>query len=726
MRPSLFLAAGSALLAGAAHAQNSGVPRGRAIVSVISNLGASQGLWLAARGGTCVAVTGLAAAGSPGFGVNAVQLDPVDDRIWLGGINSNGNTAGQVNWCRIDNSTNIVTQWSAHGTVAGGASVTGLAFDDDGNPIASTGTATGGVFRISRSAGGAGVLLPGYPRPTGTHNAVARDASGNLYVGMFTTGEIYKSVKNADCTYAAAVLLGAVVPNSVAALEWCPPNNVIIGTFGTAGSAVFRMPDTGGAATVLSATARDTNGIEYDARAGDLWTVTAGLNPDDVKLMSKLGVETPVCTLQPPDVGSPSWVDTCDCPGDALSNVIPQCALTGTPFTLEVGTCCPPGDLGVVFLLTFNLPLVVGAVGGNGRISGSFPNLVLPLGTQPGSLQFISACLGSQFQIGPVTPWPAVSQDSPVQQVHLTMGGTSQPYSDWGSVDLVIPPLLPGEFRYVSIAIDGRWEIFNSPVFQFESSVTAQEITYNFSLGYASGTPVTHVNYAYQLTASPLPPGTVPPVGTRVGVGTRVVDISSGKQGGALAISPARGLVGDQVVAPAAFTSRTTFPNQECGRGECTPAAVSNSLQYLNTRNMGTLTPAQMSLATMKTATGWADPPGTAPADWPPIKDRYMRNNGYPITTAKTTDVDVAMQKLRDGCDVELDSKDHTAGVVGIVKLAGGKVQIVVRHDAAQGRAGGLKTEDVIWDPANGSLAGGQWFDRGRFDFFTWECWTPN
>jgi hypothetical protein len=191
MRLSVSIAAGSALLAGAAPAQNSGVPRGQAIVSVISNIGVSQGLWLSARTGTCTAVTGLSAAGSPGFGVNSVQLDPVDDRIWLGGINSNGNTAGQVNWCRIDNSTNTVTQWMAHGTVAGGGSITGLAFDDDGNPIASSGTTTGGVFRISRSAGGAGANLPGYPIATGTHNAVARDASGNLYVGMFRTGLIY-------------------------------------------------------------------------------------------------------------------------------------------------------------------------------------------------------------------------------------------------------------------------------------------------------------------------------------------------------------------------------------------------------------------------------------------------------------------------------------------------------------------------------------------------------
>jgi hypothetical protein len=302
---------GTAVLAGALVAQNSGVPRGQAIFSIIGNVAPSQGLWLAARPTTCTPVTGLVAAGAAGAGVNCVQLDPVDDRIWYGGINfaPDVSTAGQVNWIRIDSGTNTVTAFTQHGNIGNFVdAVHGIAFDDNGNPVCCFGNAaaTSGVRTVSRNGGGVGVPLIGTPIAGGIHNAICRDPAGNLYHGLFLNGQIWKSVKNPDCTYAAPVMLGTVPVTPVAAMDWCPPNNLIIGTFGAAGNAIFRMADTGGAAVVLSPTARDTNSIDFDPRVGDLWTVTAGINPDSVNTMTKQGAETLVCQPQGGNVGSPA------------------------------------------------------------------------------------------------------------------------------------------------------------------------------------------------------------------------------------------------------------------------------------------------------------------------------------------------------------------------------------------------------------------------------------
>ncbi|MEZ5963769.1 MAG: hypothetical protein R3F56_07980 [Planctomycetota bacterium] len=399
----MHLVAAGSLLTCAALAQ---VPPRSAIASVIANLAPSEGLWLVDRSGSCTAITGLGTSGSAGYGVNAVQLDPLDDRIWLGGINSNGNTAGQVNSVMLSGST--VTSFVQHGTTGFASSIAALTFDDNGNPVAATGTSTsGGVVLIPRS-GGVGTVLATIGT-TQTHNAICRDPAGNLYIGMFGSGEVHKMIKNPDCTYQPPVLLGVVPITSVSGIEWCPgtPDQVFVTTFGVAGNALFKLPATGGAAVVASATVGSLNAAEYDRAVGDFWSVTAGIDPDNVSTITKAGVETIVCGLQGGSVGSPSGIDTSDC-ADAETNLLPQCVRPGQQITFEFGTCCQPGDAAGVFMVSpAVVPLLIGTAGANGRLSGSFP-LVVPGGIAPGSFTFISACLdqSGQLTVGRPTPWP--------------------------------------------------------------------------------------------------------------------------------------------------------------------------------------------------------------------------------------------------------------------------------------------------------------------------------
>src|SRR5262245_12660718 len=148
------------------------LPYSSSILGVIGPLAPSEGLYIADRAGGNIAVTGLVAAGSSNANVNAIALDPIDDRIWIASSTSN-----QLNWIRITGTT--VTQFSLFGTTPA-VSINAITFDDNSNPIICQAVgAAGGVYRFDRKLGGAGVNI-GSVAGTGTHNGVCRDPAGNL------------------------------------------------------------------------------------------------------------------------------------------------------------------------------------------------------------------------------------------------------------------------------------------------------------------------------------------------------------------------------------------------------------------------------------------------------------------------------------------------------------------------------------------------------------------
>jgi len=290
-------------------------------------------------------------------------------------------------------------------------------------------------------------------------------------------------------------------------------------------------------------------------------------------------------------------------------------------------------------------------------------------------------------------------------QQNFDLGGVVTTDSDWGSVDLTFTG--DPEILYFNLAVNGTWQVENIPVVSNQGVGVPQTMTYSFDLGVPPGTDVTNIQYDYSLTPTvqaAMPGGSLP-----ASVTDRWIVIDSGIQLQPIPPVPAATPLGGGGT-PVAHTHGTKFPNQDCGVNECVPAAVSNSLKFLNDKHNLGLTDAQTSIATMRGATGCG--PNGAPVNWYDYKDAYMQANGYPVTTTVVNVSDIG-DEIDKGQDVELTGDWHCAAVVGTTDLGGGKSSIDVAHDTKQGQAGGTKTETVTYDSTTGKLSGSPGFFDG-------------
>ncbi len=288
-----------------------------------------------------------------------------------------------------------------------------------------------------------------------------------------------------------------------------------------------------------------------------------------------------------------------------------------------------------------------------------------------------------------------------------------EPNTPWGSATL-------GYERahttlYLNLAVDKRWVVRNVPV---PPSTERAHWTFGFDLGVAKGTDVTTLEYAYKLTSNVLT--TMPGDFKRASVTDRLVVVAPGFQEGTPILQdPPDAEFGDSV-ADSAF-HEGEFPNTGASLNECVPAAVSNSLKFLNAKYKLGLTEEEMSIPTMREATGW-DPKGCG-YEWYKTKDQYMQDRGYGVTTRQITDFDEIIKEIKAGQDVELCGDWHCAAVVGIARLANGKYVLYVAHDTAQDEKGGEITEKIIYDPETWKFEGSPgFFDGSGFSYFVVEC----
>ncbi len=382
------------------------VPYGSSVVGVIGNLAPSEGLFMADRAGVATPVTGLLAAGSSNLNVNAVALDPIDDRVWI-----TSSTTNQLNWIRILGST--VSQFTQHGTITVN-SLASITFDDNANPLVCGGTALAGVFRIDRKLGGAGTIIGAVA--TGTHNGITKDGAGNLYIGMFGTGQVHMMVKNPNGTYQPPVLHGTTAITSISGIAFAPtdgvnPDELWITTFGAAGNQLFRMPITGGAGVPVANTLAGCNWVDYDRSRNDILIASQAGNDRVFQVNRTTGLDTTLCTLGSGSVGVPASNDANDAPW-AGTTVAPMILNGGVgPFDLEVGTTAPPGTLALIGT-AFPSVVVLGValVGADGKLSVNLPNVTLGGPIAPGSLQFIAAYFDvfGNLNIGAPVSWPAL------------------------------------------------------------------------------------------------------------------------------------------------------------------------------------------------------------------------------------------------------------------------------------------------------------------------------
>jgi hypothetical protein len=403
----LVLALGSAALAQ--------VPHGSAIVSNFTNAAPMEGVLLVDRSGSATPITGLAASIRANIDINSIQLDPCDDRVWIGGITG---SAGRVDTFTVNGSA--VAGVTAIGNLGNASSVSGIAFDVNGNAICSSGNiqTTGGLFRVDRKFGTITRIVggPTWTGQAGTCNAVCSDPDGNLYFAVtLAPGTLYQLPLGPGGVYGAPVAVGTTVPpaanTTISSLEFAPasgvrPARLWFTNFGLAGARTGYI-EAGITTLVADTFSSAANWIDYDALNDDFWVLTGGINPDQVFTMNHAGSATLVANVPPGGTnGSPSASDANDDPFLSMK-VLPQ-YVSGI-HDIELCVKCPNGSFGGVIMVS---PVVFtalqGQAGPDGRVFVKYPNQFVLPGT-PGVVTLIPFCFDpttATLRLGNAERWP--------------------------------------------------------------------------------------------------------------------------------------------------------------------------------------------------------------------------------------------------------------------------------------------------------------------------------
>lgn len=293
----------------------------------------------------------------------------------------------------------------------------------------------------------------------------------------------------------------------------------------------------------------------------------------------------------------------------------------------------------------------------------------------------------------------------------------SQPNTEFGGALLQFDAP-PGTYWFNTLIQNGttEWQIQNLPLVApggpFEVRLPIDLSDFQS----APGQDVSQLNHASALSVLPLPD---PPTDFLTApVLDYSIDFQTGIRG---VLVPAPGPASQPFQISYSFGGlfsidaggHGTFTNQECGKNECCPAAVSNSL-----RTIGVGTDAQNDIETCKGLTEW-DADGVA-VDWPVAKGAATAGAPYNIDTnvikPGATEADRIqmfcdiIDALKAGKDVEVDNPWHVAMVTSAAKITiGGKTYYVlhVAHDTSQGKAGGVVNEPIFYDPATNMFSGG-------------------
>jgi hypothetical protein len=289
---------------------------------------------------------------------------------------------------------------------------------------------------------------------------------------------------------------------------------------------------------------------------------------------------------------------------------------------------------------------------------------------------------------------------------------TERAASSWGHVEFVYTP--DPRWRYFNLTVNGEWQVRNFPLC---ASGGGQSENYYVDLGTKESAAIPEARYGYSIT--PGPQERMPASTEHAVIGMRDYIRQCGPRKYAPPERPAP-LEGAPVEA---LACRAAFPNQECGRNECAPAAASNSLQWLNRKFHLGLADDDLSIDKMKEATGWT-PDGATHGAWADRKTRYVESHNVPIDTKKLDrgKVREAADAFNRDCDVEIDTGNHVASVICMGE-SNGKWVLRVVSDLKQGQPGGTESaETLTFDPATSTVTGTPWANGSRVDNFVVEC----
>jgi hypothetical protein len=314
------------------------------------------------------------------------------------------------------------------------------------------------------------------------------------------------------------------------------------------------------------------------------------------------------------------------------------------------------------------------------------------------------------------------------RQLDVDLAGEFTPRSAWGALDFLYLGF-PETVRYFNLNVDDRWVIQNMPVLSEQGAGVVHEERFCFDLGVPDGTPVYSIDYGLALTPDVL--DAPPPMVSAAPVISTMIVAHSGALGFPIPPLPPPDPVRLGGIVLDAPATHAGFPNQECGPGECAPAALSNSLQWLNDQHNLDMPTSLITIDAMKTASNW-DPnarvvsyydEGDDLAFWK-LKAEYCADLGLPITTRVIANFGAVKDALEDGQDVELCGHHHVAAVTGLAALPDGNIALKVAHDTRQGADGGTTYETIIYDVANDIFVGGSpgFFHGQSFHYFVIEC----
>jgi hypothetical protein len=250
-------------------------------------------------------------------------------------------------------------------------------------------------------------------------------------------------------------------------------------------------------------------------------------------------------------------------------------------------------------------------------------------------------------------------------------------------------------------------------------------VTIFINLTNQPGVPVVTLPYGFTFTPTPLL--TPPPIQVQETVKRKSVHVGTGMDGYELIKPAASVLVGGS--ASSIALTKLPYLGFDQGLNECAPAAVSDSLDYLNRVWSLNISPSIITAESLKGPMGFNPDRGCPFPSWVIGKNDYLRSRNIPIDTIVSTDPDQAMQAIRDCCAVELVMEGHAAAVTGMIDLGGGRYSIYLSDDFDQTRPGDYGIYPVLLDEASGVLNGTIWARRvaagyplPRFLAFVIEC----
>ena len=313
-----------------------------------------------------------------------------------------------------------------------------------------------------------------------------------------------------------------------------------------------------------------------------------------------------------------------------------------------------------------------------------------------------------------------------LHQATFDLGAQSQPFSDWGEASITFDGKV--NIQYFNLVRDGSWVIENAPIISIEGAGVSQSLSINFGLGNTPGDPVTSMIAAYALTDTPI--DLLPGNNTPFTVSERQITVG-GIAGAPFVPGPAVSFLQpfiDPGWLPVDWAVNPGMVNQEVGVDECVPGAFSNSLKWLDARSKYVTIPddkktidALKKVVDWKAATGGATNTG--------IRKKGPAYNQYGVVTKEigAKDIDGLLAELKHPEDIEVNGANHMAVLTCVIKHANGKATLCVTHDTAQGKAGGLQTQLVQYDPANGKwLTNAYGFKAGSgVDWFIAESPIP-